>query len=75
MGRNVGRLGNGLGCVPDRIYRGVSDWEDGLMVKVMQGAAIAATFICMLMHEQEAAAMWAFVVIVAAVADKWMEKQ
>ena len=31
MGRNVGRLGNGLGCVPDRIYRGVSDWEDGLM--------------------------------------------
>lgn len=31
MGRNVGRLGNGLGCVPDRIYRGVSDWEDGVM--------------------------------------------
>ena len=31
MGRNVGRLGNGLGCVPDRVYRGVSDWEDGVM--------------------------------------------
>lgn len=31
MGRNVGRLGNGLSCVPDRIYRGVSDWEDWVM--------------------------------------------
>lgn len=35
MGRNVGRLGNDLGCVPDRIYRGVSDWEDGVMVKTL----------------------------------------
>lgn len=31
MGRNVGRLGNGLGRVSDRVYRGVSDWEDGVM--------------------------------------------
>lgn len=31
MGRNVDGTRNGLGCVPDRIYRGVGDWEDGVI--------------------------------------------
>lgn len=40
MGRNVDGARNGLGCVPDRIYRGVSDWEDGVM-EDMEDQAVA----------------------------------
>lgn len=36
MGRNVDGARNGRGCVPDRVYLGVSDWEDGVMdIKIL----------------------------------------
>lgn len=45
------------------------------MIRFVQGVAITATFICLFMHEHQSAAAWAFVVVAAAVADKWMERQ